>query len=252
MDSINSTILKTTIEAIPLLSKENFPSWRTQITALLKLGGLKDQILNGQPALSEDDNTILCAIILSKLSTHTQNNLVTSKNKDNAQLLWKAIMKRFILSESSNRARVYNYFANITFDISNIKKFIPEVRSAIVKMEDVEIKIPEDIITYDLLKRLPSSLENIKQSITHSNNGEEIKPEILLDHLEIHINKHKVSAANKGESLSATMYTSEDQRCTAGFHNPNSKTHTKDRCWALYPEKRLAFLKKREESSQQI
>ncbi|KNZ51628.1 hypothetical protein VP01_3880g1 [Puccinia sorghi] len=126
MDNINATILKTTIEAIPILTKENSSSWRTRITALFKLGGLKDQMVNGQPDLKEDENTILCAIILSKLSTQTQNNVGNSENEDNAQLLWKAILKHFILSEPSHQERVYNQFSNIEFDISNIEKFITE------------------------------------------------------------------------------------------------------------------------------
>ncbi|KNZ44214.1 hypothetical protein VP01_9400g1, partial [Puccinia sorghi] len=143
--------------------------------------------------------------------------------------LWKAILKQFISSEPSNRARVSNSFTNITFDASNIEKFVTEVRSAIVKMKDVGIDIPPDIITYDLLKRLPSSFENIKQTITHSRNGEDIKPDILLDHLEIHINELKVSAAEKGETLAASMFTSQDQKCTSGRHNPLSKTHAKEK-----------------------
>ncbi|KNZ57434.1 hypothetical protein VP01_215g1 [Puccinia sorghi] len=152
MDGINSTILKTTIEAIPILTEENFSSWRTRITALFKLGGIKEQMTNGAPELDEDDNTTVCAIILSKLSTTTQCNVVTSDNEDNAQLLWKAILKRFISSEPSNRARVYNEFANIKFDVSNIEKFVTEVRSAITKMGDVGINLDEDIITYDLIR----------------------------------------------------------------------------------------------------
>ncbi|KNZ45021.1 hypothetical protein VP01_8563g1, partial [Puccinia sorghi] len=191
MDAVNPTILKTTIEAIPILTEENFQSWRTQITALFKLGGVKDQMIDGNPELDEVDNTILCAIILSKLSTATQSNVVTSDNKDHAQSLWKAILKQFISSEPSNRARVYNPLTNIAFDASNIEKFVTKVRSAIVKMKDIGIDIPPDIITYDLLKRLPSSFENIKQTITHSRNGEDIKPEILLNPLKIHINELK-------------------------------------------------------------
>ncbi|KNZ53938.1 hypothetical protein VP01_3096g1 [Puccinia sorghi] len=247
MENINSTILKTTIEAIPTLTKENLSSWSTGITALFKLGGVKTQMLEGVPPLEDKDNTTLCAIILSKLSTSTQSNVVTSENEDNAQLLWKAILKRFISSEPSNRARVYNHFQNITFDYSNIEKFITKVRCAIVKMEDVGIDIPEDIITYDLIKRLPSSLENIKQSITHSRNGKDIKPATLLDHLEIHLNKLKVTAANKGEVLATSMYTSDEQKCLSGRHNPLSKTHTKEKCWAIHPEQRITFLKKKEE-----
>jgi hypothetical protein len=151
MDTINPSILKTTIEAIPVLTKDSFATWRTQITALFKLGGLKDQIINGEPALEDDDNTILCAIILAKLSTTTHNNVVNSTNEANATELWKSILKHFVSTEPSNRARVYNLFANITFDASNIEKFITKVRSALVKMEDVGVIIPDDILTYDLL-----------------------------------------------------------------------------------------------------
>lgn len=234
MDAINPTILKTTIEAIPILTEENFSSWRTRITALFKLGGVKDQILNGEPALDEDDNTILCAIILAKLSATTHNNVVTTANEDDAVALWKAILKRFMSSEPSNRARVYNQFTNISFDASNIEKFITEVRSAIVKMMDVGIKMEEDIITYDLLKRLPSSLDNIKQAITHSKDAEDIRPNFLLDHLEIHLNEIKLSgAANKLEAI--TMFTKEDPRCIPGKHNPYSVSHSKERCWFEKP-----------------
>ncbi|KNZ46650.1 hypothetical protein VP01_7092g1 [Puccinia sorghi] len=101
-------------------------------------------------------------------------------------------------------------------------------------MEDVGIKTEPNILTYNLLKRLPSSLDKIKQSITHSRNGEEIRPETLLDHLEIHINEIKVSTKSKIESTSTTMFTKEESRCQNGFHNPKA-THPKHRCWFLYP-----------------
>jgi hypothetical protein len=105
-------------------------------------------------------------------------------------------------------------FANITFDASNIEKFVTDVRSSLVKMEDVGVQIPDDILTYDLLRRLPSNLDNIKQKITHSKDGEDIKPESLIDHLEIHINELKVSTASKSHSVGSTMFTKEDPRCT--------------------------------------
>jgi hypothetical protein len=105
-------------------------------------------------------------------------------------------------------------------------------------MEDVGIEMPDGILTYDLIHRLPSSLDNIKQKITHSKDGEDIKPEVLIDHLEIHLNELKVSNGSKSESLEATMFTKEDTNCKPGFHNPYSTTHIKDNCWKIYPEKK--------------
>ncbi|KNZ55279.1 hypothetical protein VP01_2722g6 [Puccinia sorghi] len=108
LENIYATILKTTIEAIPILTKENFSSWQTQITALFKLGGVKNGMLNREPALEEDNNTTLCAIILSKPFIDTPNNFVNAENEDQAQLLLKAILKLFISLEPYNQARVYN------------------------------------------------------------------------------------------------------------------------------------------------
>jgi hypothetical protein len=102
MDAVNPTILKTTIEAILVLTKENFSTWKTCISALFKLGVLKDHIINGEPALVDDDNTILCAIILAKLSNTTHKNVVNSTKEEDAQLLWKSILKRFVSNEPSN------------------------------------------------------------------------------------------------------------------------------------------------------
>jgi hypothetical protein len=249
MDAINPTILKTTIEAIPVLTEENFSTWKTRIVALFKLGGLKDQVLNGAPALEDDDNTILCAVIMAKLSTTTHKNVVNSSNEENAQLLWKSIQKRFSSNEPSNRARVYNSFANITFDPSDIDKFITEVRSTLVRMEDVGITMPDDILTYDLIRRLPKSLDTIKQKITHSKDGEDINPEALIDHLEIHLNEMKVTNGSKADTLESTMFTKEDPRCRNGAHNPFSSTHTKENCWMIHPEKREAYLKKTQVSN---
>ncbi|KNZ57601.1 hypothetical protein VP01_2117g2 [Puccinia sorghi] len=94
-------------------------------------------------------------------------------------------------------------------------------------MEDVGICMEEDILTYDLLRRLPASLDNIKKSITHSQNGDQIKRKALLDHLEIPLNKLKVSSASKAEAT--TMFTKEDPQCIPGKHNPYSESHTKER-----------------------
>jgi hypothetical protein len=245
MEAVNPTILKTTIEAIPVLTEDNFSSWKTRISALFKLGGVKDQILAGEPALEENDNSILCAILLAKISQSTHNNVVTSVNEDDAILLWKSIIKRFMSSEPSNQARVYNQFANISFDSSNIEKFITKVRASLSKMEDVGVILPDDILTYKLLRRLPSSLDNIKQSITHSRNGEDIKPKTLIEHLEIHLNKQKVASSGTSESIGTTMFTKEDPCFRPGAHNPHAITHTKENCWMIYPEKRAAHYEKK-------
>jgi hypothetical protein len=53
-------------------------------------------MIAGEPELDDDDNTMLCAIIIAKISPLTHSNVVNTTNEVNAQLLWKAILKRFI------------------------------------------------------------------------------------------------------------------------------------------------------------
>ncbi|KNZ64296.1 hypothetical protein VP01_10441g1, partial [Puccinia sorghi] len=74
----NGTPQRKNIEAILILMDENF----------------SNEMLNGEPELKENDNTTLCAVILSKLSTATQKIF--------------AILKHLISSEPLNQARLYN------------------------------------------------------------------------------------------------------------------------------------------------
>ena len=106
MGLINPAFLKMTIEAILVLTEENVSSWKTCICALFQLGGVKKQMLDGTPELEDDDNTILYATILAKLSALAHSKVVNSSNKSNAQVLWKSIMKRFMSPEPLNQARV--------------------------------------------------------------------------------------------------------------------------------------------------
>ncbi|KNZ59315.1 hypothetical protein VP01_175g1 [Puccinia sorghi] len=108
---------------------------------------------------------------------------------------------------------------NISFDVSNIEKFFTEVRASLLKMQGVGIRMDDNIFTYDLLRRLPASIDNIKQTITHSKNGEDIVPQTLLDHLEIHVHKLKVLASNNKPEVT-TMYTKKNKKCSPGKHNP--------------------------------
>ncbi|KNZ59653.1 hypothetical protein VP01_1687g3 [Puccinia sorghi] len=105
----------------------------------------------------------------STSSSSPNTNLINHLFSQSDCLKQCAILKHFILSEPSNRASIYNQLANIEFDYHDIGGH----------------------------GRLPASLDKIKQSITHSKNGEDIEPETLLDHLKIHLNKLKFSKKKK-------------------------------------------------------
>ncbi|KAA1093602.1 hypothetical protein PGTUg99_006448 [Puccinia graminis f. sp. tritici] len=104
-----------TIEAIPTLTEENFSSWSTRITALFKLGGLKEKMITGEPDLEDVDNTILCAIIIAKISPATHENVVNATNETlqdppgTPQAPQEVVFSRF----SSDRAGSFVFFRRI-------------------------------------------------------------------------------------------------------------------------------------------
>lgn len=131
MDNINPTILKTTIEAIPLLTDDNFTTWRTQMNILLNLDNLKDSMSSNGPNLDSKDNTMLVSILISKLSPSTHTMIVNSSNEENAKTLWKDILNHFLSSQPANRARIYSLFENIVFNESKIQSFILDIKTGI-------------------------------------------------------------------------------------------------------------------------
>ena len=73
-----------TIEAIPVLTKEKFLSWQTRITAFFNLGGVKDKVYKGKPDLGDNENSMMIALLLAKISMATHNNVINSANKDDS------------------------------------------------------------------------------------------------------------------------------------------------------------------------
>ncbi|KNZ46576.1 hypothetical protein VP01_7154g1, partial [Puccinia sorghi] len=218
MDQINATILKTTIEAIPVLNEENFSSWRTRITALFKLGCLKDSMINGEPALEDEDNSILSTLSTPKM--------------------------KMTLKVSGKRS------SNNSFPRSHLTKLGCTMHSPTSPLMPATLRslsLKLGAVLSNSRIHLPASFDNIKQAITHSQKGDDIKPSKLFDHLEIHLNELKVSSTKNG-STGATMFTKEDTRCINGAHNPFAP-NKKDRCWQLHPHLRTEHFKKNDEKN---
>lgn len=222
MDDINPTILKTTIEAIPLLTEDNFTIWRTRMNTLLNLAKLKDTMSSDNLQLSPEDNTILSSILISKLSGSTHTTIINSTSEEDAKLIWKDILKHFVSAQPANRARIYILFKNITYNESDINSFILEVKSGINWMQEIGILLPQDVLAYMILRKLPDSLKVIKQQVTHSKISSEITPDAVLDHLRIHMNEQRLSlSTDDASNLAGTtsLFTDPSKKCKKKRHN---------------------------------
>ncbi|KNE88361.1 hypothetical protein PSTG_18239 [Puccinia striiformis f. sp. tritici PST-78] len=91
-------------------------------------------------------------------------------------------MSHFASQQPANRARCHQRLALLTFDINNVENFITEVHAIITRMHEVGIVLPTDLVGYNLVAKLPLSMSNLYQHITHS--GRPMSVDLVLEHLQ--------------------------------------------------------------------
>ncbi|KNZ55087.1 hypothetical protein VP01_276g7 [Puccinia sorghi] len=232
MEKINSTILKTAIKAIPLLSMDNYTLWKNQVENMLDLQDLLKPLTTETGVLSNTEDT----------------NVITHDNEKSLKNIWKSISDYFTSSQASNCARIFNTVLHVQFNPNNVLEFITQVNTAISRLHEVGIILPKDIVAYLILHKLPLSMTNISQQITHSD--KEITPELVLDHLQLYANDQQI-LSNTGSSNKHTpvsLLTKEEKKCQRGWHNLNAN-HPKPKCWFLYPHLRPSYEEKKMEAS---
>jgi hypothetical protein len=254
-------MLKSALDTIPQLTKENYSIWKDKITALLGLGGVLTTLQSELTTpLASKENAELKLLIISKMDSITHNNIVTADNRGSAKLLWKAITKQFASSQASNQAWMFNKFLYVKFREDTIEAFVTDTKVAIKKLVDVGIDLPQDILAYLILFKLPDNMQILKRQIMHSD--KDLSVEFVCNHLIQFNNKTKaeMKELTSTPSYPASLYSNKPksktekcskhkeekgnqqsgpkQRCPNGYHNPKQDSnHLADLCWQLHPEK---------------
>ncbi|KNZ62370.1 hypothetical protein VP01_127g8 [Puccinia sorghi] len=217
MDKLNSVLYKTAIESIPLLTQENYSMWRSRVINLLDLLKIKDTVLTAERKLTTSEELILRTVLAAKIDATVHSNVINHTNKEDA--------------------RVWNNFSLLAYDDSDVNGFITRTRAAIEKMHEVGINIDTDVVGYEIIKKFPKTpeLNSISSAITHS--GQEMTPDLVLDHLRLHANKQSISGSqNVGQQVS--LFTDANStKCKPNAHNTRAP-HPQHRCWMLYPHLR--------------
>ncbi|KNZ48521.1 hypothetical protein VP01_5603g1, partial [Puccinia sorghi] len=209
MDKVNSTVLKTSIEGIPLLMNNNYTIWRIRALNLFDLIGLKEQLVKDKIAvLPSEENKLLKSILVAKLDSLVQTNFINTENKNSAILIRKSINQFFASNQSSNKARLFQSFL-CTPDF---------------KLDSPRLDGSVDRLGHLVLDNFPPNMNTIADMITHY--GKDMTIDSFLDHLCLHANNQHV-------------YT----RCKRGAHN-TAANHTEENCWFLHPGMRKAHMEK--------
>ncbi|EFP74889.2 uncharacterized protein PGTG_01482 [Puccinia graminis f. sp. tritici CRL 75-36-700-3] len=161
IEKIISTILKTALEAIPLLTADNYTFWRNRVDNMLDLQGLRASLTDKDGSLTTTDDVQLRTIITSKLDSSIQPNIINHENEKNACKIWESITNYFASTQPANRARVFNELLDLSFNTSDIQTFITAVRTINSRLFEIGIDLPQDLVAYILLKKLPPALTNV-------------------------------------------------------------------------------------------
>ncbi|PLW49458.1 hypothetical protein PCASD_01967 [Puccinia coronata f. sp. avenae] len=241
MDKISQTILKSAIEAIPLLTLDNYTLWKNRVENVLDLQELSDGLTSPTGTLTTSQDVQLRTILTAKLDTSVQANVIDHNNQKDARKIWQSITNYFASSKASNRARVFKELLRLRFDVNNILGFITELKSTLARFHEIGIEIADDIVTYLIVDKLPSSLENLAERITQSD--EKINPERAMELLRIYDNDRNSKSNGSGSRLNpialhTTFTDTSDTRCRKGSHNTTAPNHDLAHCWNVYPDKR--------------
>ncbi|EFP90819.2 uncharacterized protein PGTG_16845 [Puccinia graminis f. sp. tritici CRL 75-36-700-3] len=71
MEKINSTILKTALEAIPKLTADNYTLWKNLVDNMLDIQNLREALTSENGTLTDTQDVQLRTIITSKIDKNT-------------------------------------------------------------------------------------------------------------------------------------------------------------------------------------
>ncbi|KNZ52391.1 hypothetical protein VP01_3598g1 [Puccinia sorghi] len=236
--TVNTTILKTAIEAIPLLTNNNYTLWKNRVENLLDLQDLRVALTSSTGVLSSLEDVQLQTILTSKLESSIYTNVITHDNEQSAQNIWKSISEHFASSQASNCTRVFNAVLHVQFNPNYVQDLITQVKTSISRLHEVGIDLPKDIIPYLILHKLPASMTDISQQITHSDKP--ITAKLVLDHLRLYANDQQL-LANSGafsKLASVSLLTDDSKKmkkrakqAPVHIHRPLQTRPCKDKLW---------------------
>ncbi|KNZ53816.1 hypothetical protein VP01_3129g4 [Puccinia sorghi] len=126
-DGFCQAMLKAALDTTPQLTDKNYSVWKDKMSGLLELRGVLDALESPVTALTTNKNVELKLLLISKMDSVTQNNVINADNRNLAKEIWKSIKERFVSSQASNCARIFNNFLYLSFKEDAVDSFITEV-----------------------------------------------------------------------------------------------------------------------------
>jgi hypothetical protein len=245
-------------KAIPPLDGTNFQQWFLRIENFLEHKGLLKYCLNPEEqenvtATVKNKKTEACLILMNHLSVEAFDSVVTMDNSKVPHKLWLSIMNRFASQSYNNKARVWLKFMRLEWT-GGLESYVSTCRKMLNEIALVDLGVPENVLCYSILAKLPNSMWNIVDSMVL--NEELVSfPETTLAKLQEFVfaeesrmlkEKTVINQKENRDESAAALYQDGNYKkkitrgrssCFNGKHNPNAP-HSEEKCWHLHPELR--------------
>ncbi|KNZ52704.1 hypothetical protein VP01_3475g1, partial [Puccinia sorghi] len=204
MEKLNSVLYKTAIKYIPLLKQENFSMWCSRVVNLLDRLKIKTAVFLEDAKLTPSEELILRTVLAAKIDATIHSNVINHTNKEDGMLIWKSINNYFALTQSANCAQVWNNFSLLNHDDA------------------------DDVVGYKIIKKFPKTpeLNSILSAFSYS--GQEMTPNLVLNHLQMHANKQSISGSQPFSQQVSLFTDFNSTKCKPNSHNTRAPTSLLD------------------------
>ncbi|PLW11121.1 hypothetical protein PCASD_23835 [Puccinia coronata f. sp. avenae] len=242
--------LKDQLSILPtLIGDENYPMWSRRITAFLKHRELYVTITTDpgeapgnsvRKKLSESAN-----ILLTKISDKLYNRIITDDNDNNGFLIWTRIKDLYAKRTGLRLSRCLTQWHKLRYD-GNLTDYLDQVEACLATFDSISYVQEGSAICGVITSALSEDRSSLTDPIL-TNESLMNDPVLLLTKLrDIAFNERVRKKPFTSDKSATALATNSKTRIRGGCrnkkHNPLVKSHTKENCWAIYPEKKQKYL----------
>ncbi|KAI7943587.1 hypothetical protein MJO28_011115 [Puccinia striiformis f. sp. tritici] len=180
---------------------------------LLKLRGvlkaLNSPALNVIP-LADDVNAELNLLSISKIDSVTHNNMSWQTIEAQQKLPGGQSKINSLWMNHQMELKFVIKFLCVKFREDTLEVFVTDMRVAIKKLVKIGIDLPQDILAYLILFKLPDTLQLLKQQIMHFDKS--LTVQLVCNHLTQFSNKNKADVREHSSSTQAALVSTRNQK----------------------------------------
>ncbi|MBW0540382.1 hypothetical protein O181_080097 [Austropuccinia psidii MF-1] len=250
------------IRGLEKSNSSNFFTWQRGIISSLGMRNLRDMLIEPPSTIKTDPNyhkrkEMVYYFIVGHLDDENYDKFVSNGNEEPYKL-WNTIKEHYASSSGENIASHFGKLFSIKFppSSSGLSEAISSSRSTLKLLRGLSpslfaADIMVQVLAFYVLRLLPETCRHVSTAVFHSikvsakiPTVEELFKEVKLDILRRSGTDDQTSLALQPRSKP------KKELCHKGKHNPLSN-HSKSDCFQLFPEKREAYHRRRNDKTQQ-